>query len=151
MPTVLSIASPELPHYTTTLLHYSDFLDANSANTTPHSSQRVINTLAVNVYEEAEDRSAAFDMAKEILSRGRKRVQAPPEEPPQRAQSSSHSSHSINKVAHNVAIRFNEFAMKFHGNFGEFWQECVDEYRQVPRDYSLNQRQKVEYLHNLLS
>ena len=75
------------------------------------------------MYEEAEDRSAAFDMVKDIISRGCKRVQAPPEEPPQRAQTSSHSSPSIDKVAHNVAMRFKDFAIEFHGNVGEYWQE----------------------------
>ena len=41
--------------------------------------------------------------------------------------------------------------MKFHGNVGECWQEYVDEYRRVARDYGLTQHQKLDYLHNLLS
>ena len=146
-----SLFSAALLHIPSVHRSVRDFLDANGANMSPHISRRVINTLAVNVYEEAEDRSAAFEMAKDIISRGRKRAQVPPEEPPQRGQSSSHSSPSIDKVAHNVAMRFKDFAMKFHGNVGECWQEYVDEYRQVARDYGLNQKQKLDYLHNLLS
>ena len=34
-----------------------DFLDSNEASNTPQSSRRVINTLAANLYEEAEYRS----------------------------------------------------------------------------------------------
>ena len=41
--------------------------------------------------------------------------------------------------------------MEFHGNVGECWQECVDDYRHVARAYGLKQRQKLDYLHNLLS
>lgn len=129
-----------------------DFPDRNGANMTPHSSGLVINRLASNIYEEAEDHITAFDVAKELISNGRKKVQMQTEESAPRAQSSPFSSPGSNseKVAHNVAMRFKDSAMNFRGNVGDCWQEYVDEYRQVARDYGLTLKQKLDYLHNKL-
>lgn len=41
------------------------------------------------------------------------------------------------KIAQNVAMRFKVTFSKFCGDIGECWQEFVDEYRQVSRDYRL--------------
>ena len=120
---------------------------------TSHSSRRVINTLAASRYEESEDRSAAFYITKDIISRARKKPPLQMEERIQMPQSSSYAAPtpSMDKIAQNVAMRFKDSGMKFHGNEGECWQEYVDEYRPVARDYGLKQRQKFDYLHNLFS
>ena len=87
---------------------------------TPYSCRRVINSLASNVYEEAEDRSAAFDIAKEIISKGRKKVQTQTEESAPRAQFFSLSSLGSNsdEDANNVAMRLKDSSINFRGNAG---------------------------------
>ena len=49
-----------------------------------------------------------------------------------------------------MAMRLKESEKKFCSDFGECWQEYVDQYRQVLRDYNLKPAQKLRYLHNLL-
>ena len=49
-----------------------------------------------------------------------------------------------------MAMTLRDRDKKFSGDVGECWQEYVDEYRQVLRDYNLTPAQKLQYLHNLL-
>ena len=55
------------------------------------------------------------------------------------------------RLAHNVAMRLRDRDKKFSEALGESWMEFVDEYMQVCRDYSLSPKQKLHYMHNLLS
>ena len=55
------------------------------------------------------------------------------------------------RIAHNVAMRFKDESAKFSGHIGQSWQEFVDEYLQVTRDYELSPTQRLNYLHNLLA
>lgn len=58
---------------------------------------------------------------------------------------------AIEKVAHNIAKRIKDFRQKFSGYLGQCWQKFVDEYKQIARNFGLNEHQKLSYLHNLLS
>lgn len=48
-----------------------DWLDSHGANMAQHSSRRVLMTLATNLYGEVEDRQAAEDIARALISRMR--------------------------------------------------------------------------------
>ena len=47
-----------------------------------------------------------------------------------------------------VAMRFR--SDKFTGDIGELWNEYVQEYQQVVRDYGLGKQEKLQYLHNIM-
>ena len=127
-----------------------DFLDKHGANMTRHNSHRDIMTITINLYEEAEDRTAAVDIAKDVISEGRKKPSRTDENCRATVETSTGGGHSIDRLANNVAMRFEDTSLKFHVNIGECWQEYVDEYQQVARDHKLSQQQKLDYLHNLL-
>lgn len=48
------------------------FFDLRGATLQPHSSRRIILTLAHGLYHEAEDRTAAIEIANEIIASGRR-------------------------------------------------------------------------------
>lgn len=132
------------------------YLDGHGARLAQHSSRRIMLTLANGLYHEAEDRTAAMEMANEIIASGRRNRQG--SHAPQNEQSTSTQqatrqgdSWSDDRVAHNVAMRLKDSDKKFTGNLGECWMEFVDEYQQIARDYKLSQTQKYQYLHNILA
>lgn len=134
-----------------------DFLNARGCNLQQHSSRRILMTLATNVYDEGEDREAALDIVRDIISQGRRNRLAATRH--QDVGSISNitasnqegtSSISSDRVAHNVAMRLKDKEKKFSGELGESWLEFVDEYLQICRDYSLSQAHRLQYLHNLL-
>lgn len=47
------------------------------------------------------------------------------------------------RVAHNVAMHLTDAEAKFSGDMTEFWDECVDVYNQMSRDYILSDDQKL--------
>ena len=57
---------------------------------------------------------------------------------------------SVERVAHNVAMRLKDSEKKFSGYLGENWMEFVGQYSKVARDYNLNISQKLQYIHNIL-
>lgn len=57
----------------------------------------------------------------------------------------------MKRTAHNVAIRPKDKGQKFCGEFGQCWQEFVDDYDQIAEDYNLNEEQQLGYMHNQLS
>lgn len=131
-----------------------NLLDRRGAILTQHSSRRILMTLSTNLYEEEEDKNAAVEIVRKVISSGRRApIQAneralaansPDSLIPQSLSSSSE------KVAHNVAKRFRDKDKNFSGELGQCWQEYGDEYRQMSRDYKLSQEKKLHYLHNLL-
>lgn len=54
------------------------------------------------------------------------------------------------KVSHNVSMRFKADERKFSGDTTEYWDEYVDNYRKIARDYKLSDVQRLQYLHKLL-
>lgn len=138
-------------------LELRKFLDTNGASLSQHSSRRVILTLAHSLYEDAEDREAAIEMANNIVSEGRRpRTQTQgdssysPGRPPDNSDQSARSL-STDRVAHNVAMRLKDKEKKFNGDLGECWHEFVDEYEQMSIDYNLTGPQKLQYLHNIVT
>lgn len=136
-------------------LHWElrNWLIARGANLQQHASRRIKMTLATALYPEAEERTAAMEMATEVEAAGRR-----PRGPGTQAEQSTASTGitpasrgtSVDRAAHNNAMRFRDQASKFSGNLGESWSEFVAEYQQVSRDYELTASQKLQYLHNLL-
>ena len=49
----------------------------------------------------------------------------------------------VDKIAHNIAMRFRDVREKLSGNLRESWMEYVAEYQQMGRDYNLTPRQKL--------
>ena len=113
-------------------------------------------TLSHNIYEEQEDRHAAISILQNIIAsgrRGREQIDTSHSTQPVPAATASASprSSSVEKIAHNVAMRLRDKDKTFSGAIGECWMEYVDEYKQVPKDYSLDPTQRLQYMHNLLS
>ena len=115
-----------------------NFLDTRGCHLTQHSSRRIMMTLATNLYEDDDDQSAAVEIVRSIIASGR-RNQAPAQLTPTQSTTQQSigatPSTSAEKVAHNMAMRLKDRDKKFSGDVGECWQEYVDEYRQVSRDY----------------
>lgn len=119
-----------------------------------HSSRRIILTLASGIYEDAEDRTIAMELAQRYVTNQKRGAANPDTE--QETHDSPEPSTNIqvttpNRVAHNIAMRFKDTESKFSGDIGECWQEYVDEYRQVRADYNLTPAQKLQFIHNILS
>ena len=67
--------SPELLEVQAIHTRIRDFLDSNGANLTQRSSRRILMTLAHELYDDAEDRESAIQMAKDIIAQGRRPTQ----------------------------------------------------------------------------
>ena len=57
---------------------------------------------------------------------------------------------SIDKAAHNVAMRMKDRDKTFSGAVRECWMEFVVDYHQIARDYGLSMTQRLQYMHNML-
>lgn len=137
-----------------------NFLDSKGENLTPHSSHLIMMTLSTNIYEDAEDTKAAENILRDIIVAGRQASIASIHQ----QQNSSTTGNiaaasapirsirvtSTDKVAQNVSIRFKYLEKKLTGDIDEFWQEFVDEYRQMAREYGLSYKQKLHYLQKML-
>lgn len=75
-------------------------------------------TFSTSLYEKSEDRHVAIDMAKAIIAAGRRQDRTGTTDSNEDDRHSGSSS-KMDKLAHNVAMRFRELSMKFHGNIGE--------------------------------
>ena len=131
-----------------------NFLDSRGASMTQHSSRRIKMTLAHYLYEEQEDKQAAVHIVQLIIASDRRNRDQSSETKVTPAPVSSSSrcpgASSIDKIAHNVAMRLKDKDRKFSGAIGECWMEFVDEYQQISRDYALSMTQKFQYMQNLL-
>lgn len=131
-----------------------NFLDSRGARMTQHSSRRIMMTLAHNLYEEQVDKQAAVDIVQLFIASGRRNRDQSSETQiapaPVSPSSQSPGASSIDKIAHNVAMRLKDKDRKFSGAIGECWMEFVDEYKQISRDYGLSMTQKWQYMQNLL-
>lgn len=47
-------------------------------------------------------------------------------------------------------MRFRHNAGKFTGDIGESWKVYVAEYQQLSQDYYLDNRQELQYFHNIM-
>lgn len=139
-----------------TALHseFWNFLDRRGANITQHPSLRILMTLATNIYDKEDDGNAAVDIFRDIITAGGRSpsqvaeaASSIPIGPPSTTQMKTFPSE---KFAHNVDMRFQERDKKLAGELGQYCQEYVDDYRQVARDYKMNQEQKLRYLHKLM-
>ena len=135
-----------------------DWLDSKGAGLRQHSSRRVMMTLATFLYDEAEEREAATQIAGDIIASGRRIRRVTDENVTSqngannnsRATSHSASTGNDEQVAHRIAMRFKDESCKFSGDIGQCWNEYVSEYQQVARDYKLTETHKKQFLHNLL-
>lgn len=104
------------------------FLDLRGATLQPHSSRRIILTLAHGLYHEAEDRSAAIEIANAIIASGRRmRQNVPSDIETESVQPSTATGVgefvAEERVAHNVAMRLKDADKKFSGDLGECWMD----------------------------
>ena len=133
-----------------------NFLDGSGANMVQHSSQRIMMTLAHNIYEQQEDRHAAISIVQNTIASGRRSHEQIDTSQstrlvPAATASARPRGSSVDKIAHIVAMRLRDKDKKFSGAIWECWMEYVDEYKQVAIDYSLGPTQRPQYMHNLLS
>lgn len=91
----------------------------------------------------------AIDLAKDLIARGRKSKPAGSDDA-QDPRPRTHNGESAEKIAHNVAMRLKDASSNLSGELGECWDEFVDNYNMLAKDYSLTLEQKLQYLHNLL-
>lgn len=146
--------SKELRSLPSVFSELGKFLDTRGAGMDQHSSRRIMMALASNLYEEQEKKQAAIDIVQEIIAAGRRNRE---QDSTSQATASrivsvetapNFSSSSLDKIAHNVAMRLKEKEKKFGGAIGECWMEFVDEYKQLAGDYGLSVSQKLQYMHN---
>ena len=109
-------------------------LDRYGASLQQHSSHRAIMTLATSLYEDQEDTHAATDMARATLAAGRRSTTSPIHDAAGSGPSRSDigaapaeriTASTVDKVAHNAAMRLKEKDERFGGDLGESWIEFV--------------------------
>ncbi len=104
-----------------------NWLNQNGSALTPHSSHRIIMTLASSVYSDSEDTNAAMEIAREMTARSRTRPTLLVQSNTQTAPENGYSGPSgltgrrteSHKVAHNIAMRFRQDSSKFTLDLGE--------------------------------
>ena len=121
------------------------WLDKRGANLTQHSSRRVLLTLATSLYDEAEDREVAEELARKVMAENRRGpdttgVQQTPH-PLSASSSTIRPSDGGSTIAHKIAMRFKDEKWKFSGSIGQFFQDYVS--LQAGRDYDLSAAQKL--------
>ena len=103
--------SQELRALPSVYLGLRNHLDMRGCNLTQHSSRRIMMTLATNVYEEQEEKEAAVDIVPGIMAAGRRNrgnfnhPRTPISVSPSATEATNSRGSSIDKVAHNVAMR----------------------------------------------
>lgn len=141
-------------NYSTIYKEIRDFLTDNDANSPVHYSRLIINQLAYGLYDDKEDQRVAIELAKDQISRGRHRKPNIMEDSEKanaiNSPASFRSGESEKRMAHNVAMRLKDTPRKFIGERGDCWDEFVDNYIQLAKDYKLKDEQKLQYLHNPL-
>eukprot|EP00180_Rhodochaete_pulchella_P002039 Plantae.Rhodophyta-Rhodochaete_pulchella.ctg30721.p1 GENE.Plantae.Rhodophyta-Rhodochaete_pulchella.ctg30721~~Plantae.Rhodophyta-Rhodochaete_pulchella.ctg30721.p1 ORF type:complete len:230 (+),score=29.87 Plantae.Rhodophyta-Rhodochaete_pulchella.ctg30721:221-910(+) len=134
-----------------------DWMDRRWANPQQQTSRRFLMTLAKDVYTETENREGAVGLAHHAIESGPRTLASGPETRATIGSSSLPSSCQEGTAAgsdhtsHNAVMRFKDKASKFSGELGQSWAEYASEYQQVPQDYELNQRQRIQLLHSLLA
>lgn len=102
---------PDLQKYRIFYSEMRDFLNRNGCNLTQHPSRKIINTLAHELYEEADERAAAIELAKIIIAQGKNPITPAviPDKPPdQPNEKPSQNYEGKDKLAHNVTMRFKD-------------------------------------------
>lgn len=101
-----------------------NFLNARGAGLQQYSSRRIVLRLAHGLYAEAEDRTAAIELANHIIAAGR-RVRPDPSEAGASVttidalSTSGHEGFFEERTAHNVAMRLKDNEKKFSGDLSE--------------------------------
>lgn len=119
-----------------------NFLDRRGANMSVHSSCRIMMTSAFNVHEDEDHRAAADEIVKNVIFSGSQVATAGEPTGSTNAQATVTVSDTtqvgtpIGKLAPNVAILFEDKELKFSWDVGQCWQEQLDEYRQMYKDYN---------------
>lgn len=137
------------------LVELRKFMESRGVNLTQQSSRRVIQTVAHELYSDAEDCESAIQTAFSIISHGRRvRMElsaTAPQETQTKPQAATSSALLSGRIAHNLEMRLNDSDSKFDGDLEECWGKFVDSYLQIAKDYNLTMDQKLQCLHNVLS
>mgnify|MGYP000315045443 CR=1 FL=1 len=132
------------------------WLDGHGAALGTHASHHIAPLLAASLYSDPEDAGAAKEIVRAQLAAGSRAnavcaADTVPEEPTRGSGSGGGGPSSQDRLAYNVGMRFRDRAAKFSGGVGESWMEFVGDYQQVARDYSPTAKQKLQYLHNIVT
>lgn len=129
------------------------FLAQRQVNLIVHERRRAVYTLANSIFPDENETRIALEMAHNLLSTGQNReTRAPSDQQTHHHNADmTYGSYMKEKAAHNVAMRLKDYEQKFSGDLGQCWQDFVDNYEQISEDYNLNEEQKLQYLHNLMS
>lgn len=134
-------------------LELCNVFDKSGVNLLQNSSRRILMKFATTLYKNETDKAAAVEIVKSIISSGRKNQPPRQVTPTQSAtQDTLETTRSTfaDKISHNMVIWLKDREKKFSGDVGECWQEYVEEYRQVLRDYNLTPAKKLQFWHNLV-
>lgn len=107
------------------------FLENRGITLAQHFSRRILQTLAHELYSDAEDRKSAIQTASLMISHGRRVREelnsiAPKSSAQAQPQSSGPSPISSECIAHNVANRPKDSESKFEGDLGKCWSQYVN-------------------------
>lgn len=129
------------------------WLVARGVRITQHPTRRIILALATSIYEDADDREAAVELAQRYIASQKKGPPGPVIEDAPDLPDTRHATNITppDRVTHNIAMRFKDVDAKISGVISQCWQEFVDEYRQVSTDDGLTSAQKLQFIHNILS
>lgn len=110
-------------------MELKSFQGARGVMLQPHSSWRVILTLAYGLYLEVDDKTAAVEMANAIIAashRTRQVISSEGFNTPQQHHHFNIEGISEEQIAHNVAMRLQNAGKKFSGDLGECGMKFVD-------------------------
>lgn len=139
-----------------------NFLDADGAGMSQHSSRLVIITLTHGLYDEEKDLDVSLETTQIIIESSSllryylRNTDAPyPSHITTGNDSDNVQVHQGHQwyvlISHNIWMRWKDADKNFSGDIGEFWMDYVNNYFQVSADYVLGPQHKFQYLHNILS
>lgn len=117
-----------------------------------HLSRRIMMTLVNNIFDDIVDNSAAVAIIRDLIAAGRRNPSrnSPVPTRTELEVTSQPQGTFVKKIAHKVAMIRRDNEKRISKGVRQCWQENVDEYRQVARDYQLSQAHKLQFLRNIL-
>lgn len=144
----------ELGKFPSNWTELRNFLNSRGAFLLQYLSRRVVLTIPHYLFIDAEDRTAAVELADRIIALGRRLLTATFKDTFTATTENISTNNSSTKhifeqnTSHNVAATHKSSNQKFSGDLAECWHEYIDHKNQIDKDYKIFFSQKFQCLHN---
>lgn len=144
-----AIFNPDVAAHPNIWAELRNLLVHRNVKVSVHERRRSAYTIANSLYDDAEEKAFALELAHIALNPARNHS-ANAAGPAAPHENHSSQQHFEGRTAHNIYMRLKESKSKLSGELGECWRDFVDEYDQVVSDYKITDKQQLRFMHNLL-